>query len=746
MYNIKNLIIITLCYPIFSSAQQDTIPVSRQIEEVKINAINAVETTPVSFTNISEDEIEKNNLGQDLPYLISLTPSIISSSDAGAGIGYTYMSIRGSDASRINVTINGIPINDSESQGVWWVNMPDFSSSVSNIQIQRGVGTSTNGVSAFGASINLNTNGLKRHQYLSSSISIGSYNTLKNNVEFGTGLINKKWAFDGRLSRIASDGYIDRSSSDLKSIYLQGGYYGETESLKAIIFSGNERTYQSWYGVPKKYLDSIRTFNPYNYENEVDNYEQSHFQLHYNKMFEDKLFINLAAHYTKGSGFYEQYIGTEHNSILYNGEYVWGQNEFSFYGLDNVIVNNDTLATGNFIRRKWLDNDFYGLTFSAIYKSKNANFTFGGAKNQYLGRHFGEVIKSQYYENISEENPHEYYGNDATKDDQNIYLKTDYGITKKINLFVDLQTRNLKYNFEGLTNEGTIAEQSISLNFFNPKVGIFFDVNKSAFYASYAIANKEPNRNDYIESSPSSRPKHETLYDTEVGWKFHNKNISVAINLYYMDYNNQLINTGEINDVGYSVHSNIKDSYRKGIEIISAIKVNDNLNWNVNLSFSENKISEHNEYIDNWDTGEKEIIEHQNRDIAFSPSIIGSSQLNYKYKNLSTSWILKHVGDQYIDNTSSNDRMLDRYSINNLLISYHLKFKNIKQSRITLAINNLFDHKYSNRAWVYRFNSTSNIEDFSYDPYINKDNDGYNMTGYFPQAARNYMLGLTLGF
>ena len=738
MFNKKISIAILLFLPFLASAQkQDTIPLSQILEEVQINGVNAGEKTPVSFTNISESEIEKVNLGQDLPYLISLTPSVVSSSDAGAGIGYTYMTIRGSDASRINVTVNGIPLNDAESQGVWWVNMPDFTSSVSNIQIQRGVGTSTNGGSAFGGSVNLNTNGLKSKKYVTLNNSVGSYNSLKNNIEFGTGLLNGKWAFDGRLSSITSDGYIDRASSDLKSSYFSGGYYGETQSLKAIVFTGHERTYQAWNGVPQSYLDSLPTFNPYNYEDEVDDYRQTHFQLHYNKQFNTNTFLNFATHYTKGAGYYEQYKGDKYNSLLNYGS----EENLADYALNDAIINGDTITSTNLIRRKWLDNDFYGITFSANHSTKKMNFILGGAANTYVGDHFGKVIWSELYSDMD----HEYYRNKATKNDQNIYLKTDYSITEKLNLFLDLQTRGIQYNFEGLNDDGTAAEQSVNLNFFNPKLGAFYSLNNNNdFYASYSVANKEPNRNDYVESSPSSRPKHETVYDTEVGWKFNTKNISLGINLYHMDYSNQLINTGEINDVGYSVHSNIKESYRKGIEIVYGIKITENLNWNANLTLSENKIVEHTEYIDNWDTGGKLEVHYENTDISFSPNIIAKSEVNYKIKNLNTSWVFKHIGKQYIDNSESAERMLDAYSVSGLLFSYSLMFKNIKDAKISLQVNNLLNNSYSNRAWVYRFISEG-WNPVGSDPYTNADTDGYNMIGYFPQATRNYMLGITLG-
>ena len=745
MFNKKLSIAILTALPIIGFAQQkDTIPINQILEEVNVKSTIALEKTPMAFTNISEKEIEKTNLGQDLPYLISLTPSVVSSSDAGAGIGYTYMTIRGTEASRINVTINGIPLNDSESQGVWWVNMPDFTSSVSNIQIQRGVGTSTNGGSAFGATVNLQTDGLRKDKYLTTSNSVGSFNSIKNNIEFGTGLLNGKFTLDGRLSQITSDGFIDRASSDLKSFYFAGGYYGETSILKAIVFSGQERTYQAWYGVPQQYSDSLPTFNPYNYEDEVDDYSQTHFQLHYSKQFSTKTYVNVATHYTKGGGFYEQYIGTEHNSILYNGDYIFGQNTLSYYGLENVIVDGDTTSVSNLVRRKWLDNDFYGTTFSLHHSTNKLNLILGGAANTYVGQHFGKVISTDIHGELD----HEYYRNEATKKDANIYLKGDYKLTQKINLFADLQTRFVAYNFQGLNVNGENSDQTVNLRFFNPKYGLFYSLsNNSSFYASYSEGKREPNRNDYVESSPNSRPTPETLLDTEIGYKYNSKNMVFGINLYNMDYKNQLVNTGEINDVGSSVHSNIDESYRRGIELEAAVKISGKLRWSGNLTLSDNKIVSHDEYIDNWDTWGVDSINYQNTDISFSPNIIAASQFHYSVSDkLNASLVTKHVGTQYIDNSQSTERMLDAYTLNNLVFSYQLDFKKVKDARITLLVNNIFDQKYTNRAWIYRFVSEGMDPRGDSNPYTQADSDGYNMTGYFPQATRNYMLGVSLGF
>ncbi len=741
MFNKKLSITALMAIPIICLAQQqDTIPMNHLLEEVNVKSSIAGEKTPMTFTNISEKEIEKTNLGQDLPYLISLTPSVVSSSDAGAGIGYTYMTIRGTDASRINVTINGIPLNDSESQGVWWVNMPDFTSSVSNIQIQRGVGTSTNGGSAFGATVNLQTDGLKKEKYFTTSNSVGSFNSVKNNVEFGTGLLNGKFTLDGRLSQITSDGFIDRAASDLKSAYFSAGYYGESSTIKAIIFTGKERTYQAWNGVPQSFLDSLPTFNPYNYEDEVDDYRQTHFQLHYNKQLNTNTFLNFATHYTKGAGYYEQYKGDKYNSLLNNGS----EEDLADYGLNNAIINGDTITTTNLIRRKWLDNDFYGVTFSANHSTKKMNLILGGAANTYLGNHFGKVIWSELYSDMD----HEYYRNEATKKDLNLYVKADYDLTNKLNAYLDLQARFVDYTFEGFNSNGEVSDQTVNLKFFNPKYGLFYSLSdNSSFYASYSEGKREPNRNDYVESSPNSRPNPETLYDTEIGYKYHSNNMAFGINLYNMDYKNQLVKTGAINDVGSSVHSNIQDSYRKGIELEAAVKLTSKLSWNGNLTISENKIVEHTEFIDNWDTWGKDETSYQNTDISFSPNQIAASQFKYVVSDkLNASIITKHVGSQYIDNTQSTERMLDAYTINNLVFSYKLNLKKVKEARITLLVNNVLDHQYTNRAWIYRFVSEGSDPRGESNPYTQADSDGYNMTGNFPQAGRNYLLGLTLGF
>ena len=733
MFNKKANIIIALVLPVLGLSQDstDSVRIKKTLDEVNINAIKAVENTPVSFTNLSKSEIEKGNLGQDLPYIISLTPSVVSTSDAGTGIGYTGFRIRGSDPTRINVTINGIPLNDSESQGVWWVNMPDFTSSVDNIQIQRGVGTSTNGGSAFGASVNLRTNKSHEKPYVLTSNTTGSFATIRNNIEFGTGILNDKITFEGRLSRIKSDGYIDRATSNLQSLYLQGSYLTKSAIIKAVIFSGYERTYQAWNGVPLNYLDTNRTFNSYTYKNEVDDYKQSHYQLHYKKPITNSTNFNMALHYTHGEGYYEQEKMNE---------------DFTDYGLENIIISDDTIYSTDLIRRKWLKNDFGGLTYSLNYKMKTIDLILGGANNIYSGQHYGNIIWSEFTSNADFD--HQYYWNKSEKMDHNFYVKVNYKYNDDTNVYGDLQRRRINYIFEGPNENGELTPQEVALTFFNPKFGIFYTLNSTqSIYASFAVANKEPNRNDYVESTPNSRPKHETLYDTEIGYKQKSKKLNLGVTLYHMDYKNQLVLTGQINDVGAYTRTNIANSYRTGIEIEANYKLSDKMNWNGNMTMSQNKIISHTTYIDNWDNWGQEIVDYKNTDLAFSPNLICSSILNYKLmKTTSINFISKYIGKQFIDNTSSKDRMINDYLVNHLRISYKWNSSIFKTAKLTLQINNLLNNKYVSNAWVYRFISDG-WDPREADPYINSDSErGYNMAGYFPQATRNYLLELTLGF
>lgn len=709
-------------------------------EEVIIRGTRAGANSPTTYQNMDKEAIDQVNMGQDLPYVMSLTPSAIASSDAGAGVGYTSLRIRGTDLTRINVTINGIPYNDPESQGVYWVNLPDFASSVDNIQIQRGVGTSTNGAAAFGASINIKTQNTQTNPYAEITSGAGSFNTFRNTVKAGTGLINGKWAVDTRLSKISSDGFVDRAESDLKSFFVSGTYFGEKSIVKANIFSGKERTYQSWYGVPlerlnndiegmQRYADhwlmtqeevdhmmasDNRTYNYYTYDNEVDDYQQDHYQLTYSQEIGTNLLFNSALHYTHGEGYFEQ---------MKKGE------SFEDYGLENLMVEGIEIAYTDLVRRKWLDNDFYGLTYSLNYKENKIDFTFGGAYNVYDGDHFGEIIWAQYASGF--EKDFQYYLNTGTKKDLNFYAKANYQINDIFSAYGDLQYRNINYKIEGTHDDLRDLTQEHDFDFVNPKVGIHakFDDHHKA-YLSMAISNREPSRGNFRDADEGETPTSEMLTDYELGYTFHTSKAMIAANVYYMDYTDQLVLTGEINNVGDAIMTNVDDSYRAGIEIIAGIKLLPSLSWDANLTLSQNKIKDFTSYVDNWDEGGQVSEYLGTTDIAFSPNVISGSRIGWNpTDNLQMSLISKYVGKQYIDNTGSDDRKIDAYFVNDIMISYKVKTDFVKSLEFTLQVNNVFNEEYESNAWVYRY-------------YLGQEY--YKMTGYYPQAGTNFMAGVKI--
>src|SRR5690554_5521109 len=618
-------------------------------DEVIVQATRASENAATTFKNPSREDIAKNNMGQEVSYLLNQTPSVVVSSDAGGGIGHTSVTIRGSDAARTNVTLNGIPYNDPESLGSFWVNMPDFASSIDNIQIQRGVGTSTNEAGAFGASINIQTNTRQDTAYAELDNSFGSYRTFKNTVKLGTGLINNKFSFDGRLSRVLSDGYMDHGdadrAADLKSFFVSGAWYGETSLLRANVFSGTQKTYQAWNGVPEELLKTNRTYNEFTYKDQTDNYLQTHYQLLYSNSLSPSLLLNGALHYTSGEGYYE--------------EFKTGQ-KFENYQLEDVVIGNETLDRTDLIRQRWLRSDFYGMTYSLRYTPlANLNLTLGGAYNIYKGDHFGEVIWAQYASNGNLGD--RYYDNDATKKDFNSYLKADYRI-QNFSLFADLQFRNVDYSYQGINRDLSFLQQQVNLNFFNPKVGfsVNFD-NNSLAYASVAVANKEPIRRDYTDSSPDSQPRPERLTDIEVGYKMNGTNYSVGINGYAMLYKDQLVTTGFINDVGSAVRLNVDKSYRSGVELDAKWKPFQQFTWSATAAFSKNIIKNYTYYVDeldgNWNPIGQREMNLKNTTIAMSPSSILSNEFAYQpMSNVEIALISKYVGKQYLDNTKSNHK------------------------------------------------------------------------------------------
>ncbi len=693
-----------LLFSLATLAQEKTKDTTRvnQLDEVLVSAIRVNSKTPVSFSNLSKKEIQKRNLGQDIPILMNYMPSVVTTSDAGNGVGYTGIRVRGTDATRVNVTINGIPYNDSESHGTFWVNMPDFASSLQSVQLQRGVGTSTNGSGAFGASLNMLTDSYSEKASGEISNSFGSFNTRKHTVKFSTGLLNDHFEIAGRVSTLNSDGYIDRASSDLKSYFLQGTYVGTTTLIKALAFGGNEKTYQSWNGIDGETLLTNRTFNSAGiftdeagqtrfYDNETDNYQQDHYQLHWNEKLAANWNTNLAFHYTKGKGYYENYKE---------------DGDFSSYGLTPIAINGTSINMTDLIRQKWLDNDFYGTTFSANYQSNKLDFIFGGSYNKYEGNHFGKVIWARYA-GLSELGDR-YYDDTATKTDGTAFAKANYQVNDQWSLFGDLQIRNV--NYKANSDETGVVNDTFS--FFNPKAGLNYTVNsKNNVYFSYARANREPNRTDY----EGGNVKPEKLNDFELGWRYLSDKVQLNTNFYYMAYQDQLILTGTLDDVGNPIRSNSEKSYRLGVEMDAAIVLSSTFSLRPNLTLSRNK------NIDLAVSGQN----YGTKDISYSPSVIAGNNFIYKpTEGLQIIWLQKYVGQQYMNNIESPEAKLADYFINDLNVTYEIKPKSVFKSIVFKGlVNNIFDKKYISNGYMWD----------TY-PY------------YYPQAGANLLAGITLLF
>ena len=680
---------------------QDTTKVN-QLDDVLVSAVRVTSKTPVSFSNLTKKQIQFRNLGQDIPTLMNYMPSVVTTSDAGNGIGYSGIRVRGSDATRVNVTINGIPYNDSESHGTYWVNMPDFVSSVESIQLQRGVGTSTNGSGAFGASLNMLTDSYTKEASAEIASSVGSFNTLKNTVKFSTGLLNDHFEIAGRLSVLQSDGYIDRASSDLKSYFLQGTYVGKTTLLKALVFGGKEKTYQAWNGIDGATLNSDRTFNSAGmytdeagktrfYDNETDNYQQDHSQLHWNERWSDNWSSNFALHYTKGKGYYENYKEDA---------------KFSSYGLTPIVINGTNINRTDLVRQKWLDNDFYGTTFSANYTTDALQLILGGGYNKYEGLHFGKVIWARYAS--QSELGDRYYEDFATKTDGNFFAKVNYQVSEQLSLYGDLQYRHVQYKADspetGLVND--------TFRFFNPKAGLNYKFDEeNTMYFSYARANREPNRTDY--ENGGVRP--ETLDDFELGWRLNNEKIQLNTNIYYMAYKNQLILTGKLDDVGAPIRSNSEKSYRLGLEVDATIALSEQWMVRPNFTLSANKNVDLNITGTNFGT----------TDIAYSPSVIVGNVLVFSpIKALHLSLLQKFVGEQFMNNIELPAAKLADYFVNDFNVSYTFKPKTIfKEIVLSGLVNNFLDKKYVSNGYMY---------------------DIY--PSYYPQAGINFLAGLNLKF
>jgi iron complex outermembrane receptor protein len=662
------------------------------LQPLEINATRANDLTPVTKTNLDKKTIEKNNIGRDLPFILNQTPSVQVNADAGNGMGYTGIRIRGTDATRINISINGIPYNDAESQGTFFVNLPDLASSANSIQIQRGVGTSTNGTGAFGGTININTNETDSQRYIILNNAIGSYSSIKNTFMVNSGLINKYFLFTGRLSNISSDGYVDRSQSKLQSFYTSSAYIDNKQSLRLNIFSGKEKTHAAWFGINQATLDTNRTYNPAGtekpgtpYDNQTDNYTQTHYQLFYNRKINNKIQFNLTGFLTKGKGYFEEYKAGQ---LL------------SDYALPAVINGADTIYNSDLIRQLWLDNKFYGIVFSSQYANAGTNITFGGTANQYNGNHFGKII-STIVPNAAPSG-YEWYRLTATKKEISAYTKWIQQLNNKWSLFLDLQLRNVNYVINGFRNNPEIVVNNKYL-FFNPKAGITFKNKGNKIYFSIAKAAKEPNRDDF-ETSNNEKPSPEKQLDFEAGFE-HKKNSNYfGINLYFMNYKDQLVLTGKVNDVYAYTRTNIPKSYRAGIEIEGLKKANKWLSISANLNLSINKVKDFTEYIDDYDNGNQLINHYTSTDISYSPSVIGScSVIANPLKNASISINNKYVGKQYLDNTSNLSRQLNAYFVQDLRLDYDFKIKKNRQINLFLQINNLYSAKYTPNGYTFSY-------------------------------------------
>lgn len=727
-----------------ASAQKQTTVLkdtATAIKQFEVIASRAEEKSAMVFTTLSKKQIQQTNLGQDVPFLLNTQANVVVNSDAGTGIGYTGIRVRGSDPSRINITMNGIPMNDAESSNLYWVNTPDLASSIQSVQLQRGVGASTNGAGAFGATLSLQTNEINQKPYAEWTTGAGSFNTQRNTLKFGTGTINN-FSFDARLSQITSDGFIDRSAVRLQSYYLSGSWFKGKNLFRVNAFSGREKTGQAWYGVPQDSLEKNRTYNAAGsyfadgqerfYNNETDNYQQDHYQAFWVHQFSNKMKFDVALHYTKGRGYYEQYRHQEDLSNYGSGPAFVGQQTLIDTLGNSSVVPADTIYQTNLVRQLWLDNDFYGTVFSFTYEP-NARFKLvsGGGLNQYVGDHFGEIVWSESTNLLAPGS--RFYADNAKKTDFNLYTKATIDLTNKLNVYADVQYRHVNYNFLGFDADTLPLQQTSKLNFFNPKAGFNYVINtKNRAFFSVAVGHREPTRDDFTESSINNRPKPEQLIDYEIGYRFTTSKLQLGITGYYMDYNNQLVLSGEINNVGNYNRVNTPKSYRKGVEIELGASLFKWLDYAGNISFSKNKIKQFTEFVDNYDNFTQIPIVYNNTDISFSPNVVASSTITFKpLKTLNIHFITKHVGQQYLDNTQSEERKIDAFLVNDVRINWNIASKKTTIVDFAISINNIFNEKYAPNGYTYGGLSGGQRLNYNF---------------YFPQAGTNFLAMLSIKF
>jgi iron complex outermembrane receptor protein len=719
------IFLISICSVYGQTKPQDSTK-TEKLDEVLVKAVRVDAKSPITHSNITKEELAKRNLGQDIPMLLNFLPSVVTTSDAGAGVGYTGIRVRGVSAQSTNLTINGIPFNDAESLGTFWVNLGDFASSVESLQLQRGVGTSTNGSGAFGASINILTDAVSKEASGEISNSFGSFNTRKHTVKFSTGLMNDHFEIAGRLSNISSDGYIDRASADLKSYFLQGSYVDDNTLIKAITFGGSEVTYQAWNGIGPDQLAEDRTFNTSGeytddnevtqfYDNEVDNYNQDHYQLHWNQRYNNNWSTNIGLNYTYGRGYYEQFREDD---------------DFSTYGFEELTVNGETVNTTDLVRRRWLDNDFYVFNASANYKDNTIDMVFGGSFSHYDGDHFGEVIWAEFASQSDIRD--RYYEGNGKKNDLSLFSKANYLLNDKIQLYGDLQVRNVNYETSGIASNLATFTVDENYTFFNPKAGITYEFNtNNDLYFSYARANREPTRDDF-ENNENVKP--EQLNDFELGWRHKKGNFSFNANGYLMLYNEQLVLTGQINDVGAPIRNNSGESYRLGLELEAVIPIIPQLTLQPNLALSANRNKETVVSLNG------ELVNLGATDIAFSPNMVAANAIVYQpIKNLQMSLLSKFVGEQFMSNTENEDSKLDNFFVNDFNITYTLETSGVFKSIVfTGLVNNILNEKYVANGFFGSF-------DFEDDTSPTGTTTGF-FSGFYPQATTNFLVGVTLNF
>ena len=694
-------------------------PIALQAAEV--TALRASDRSPFARTTLTQERIEKINTGVDLPFVLEQQPSVVATSDGGVGVGYTYMRIRGTDGTRTNITVNGVPFNDSESQGAFLVNMPDLLTSAEDIEVQRGVGTSTNGPAAFGASVNVRTTAVKREPWGLLSASGGSYNTQRYAIGAGTGIIGGRFSLDARLSSISTDGYVDRATADLKSYFVQGAWLGAKRSLRFIHFRGKEVTYQAWGGVPIDVIDTNRTFNPYSYENEVDNYDQAHYQLLFDQQLSERAKLNITLFRANGAGYFEQFREDD---------------DLATYGIEPAVIDADTITATDVIRRRWLDNSLSGVNANAEVGIGRHKLVLGGSYSAYTGAHFGELIWARYAGATDIRD--RYYDEDARKTDANAFAKLTYAVRTGLDVYADMQVRNVRHTLLMLDQDLVPSEQSVAYTFLNPKAGVLWRVHEGGkAYASVGVAHREPNREDLQETTPKSRPRSERLVDYELGYERRTARMNISINGYFMDYTDQLVLTGELNDVGAALRTNVARSYRAGIELMAALRFGRRFTWRANATLSRNRIRNYVEHVDDWDNGGQVVYAHGESELAFSPALIAGSEFTWHAWDVGAkgkadlTWAVKHVGRQYLDNSMSLERSLDAFIVHDLRVNVTLLAKGTKAIDFNLTARNLFSELYESNGWVYSYVSEGRRQQ---------------LIGLYPQAPLNVLGGVTLRF